>query len=188
MSRVIDEERYRRLLIELAEEVPDFHLVDKASSLLQRSIALLLALVTLGGQRRYQSDFVTTLGQRVYVPPDWDGRPPEERWATLRHERIHLRQFRRWGLIPMGIAYALLPLPIGLAWFRMRIERAAYAETLLARFEVGGEGALCDAAFRAHVVSLFTGGSYGWMWPFPRAVERWYDETVKALVASEAGS
>jgi len=34
---------------------------------------------------------------------------------------------------------------------------------------------------RAHVIAQFTSGSYGWMWPFPRAVGRWFDRFVASL-------
>jgi hypothetical protein len=30
-------------------------------------------------------------------------------------------------------------------------------------------------------VTRFTGPDYGWMWPFPRGVERWYDAWLAEL-------
>jgi hypothetical protein len=143
----------------------------------QRAIHYLLCVATLGGQRRYLQDYVTTIGRTIYVTPDWELRPLADRWATLRHERVHLEQFRRYGLIPMALAYLLFPLPLGLAWCRMRLEREAYEETIRAHFELG---ALSDE-LRAHVIRQFTSGSYGWMWPFPRALARWYDGFVERL-------
>jgi hypothetical protein len=144
----------------------------------QRAIHHLLRVVTLGGQSAYLDRYVTTLWHTVYVTPDWDQRPIEDRWATLRHELVHVRQFERWGVL-MAIAYLLLPLPIGLAWFRMRCERAAYEETLRAHYEIGGRAAV--EKLRAHVIRQFTSGAYGWMWPFPRAVERWFDRFAASL-------
>jgi hypothetical protein len=175
------ERRYRRLLDEIAAEFPRFRLIPKDRSLLQRSIARLLAVVTLGAQRSYLDGYVTTIGQRVYVTPDWDQRDPGDRWATLRHERVHMRQFRRWGLLPLALGYLLLPLPFGLAYVRMRIERPAYEESVRAAAELYGVGYVCDAAFRARILAMFTSGAYGWMWPFPRALDRWYDRLVASL-------
>jgi hypothetical protein len=172
------EARYRALLDEIRAEFPRFRLIHKSDSLLQRSIARALALLTLGAQRDYLDAYVTTLGQRVYVPPSWDERTPEDRWVTMRHERVHLRQFRRWTLPGMALAYLLLPLPFGLAWCRYRLERAAYEETLRAAREAWGDAVLCDAAFRARILAQFTTGAYGWMWPFPRALARWYDRAA----------
>ncbi len=153
-------------------------IVPKAGVWHQRAIHQLLRVVTFGAQSAYLDRYVTTLWHTVYVPPDWEARPVEERWATLRHELVHVRQFERWGAL-MAIAYLLLPLPLGLAWFRMRFEREAYEETLRAWHELGGRAA-CEP-LREHIVRQFTSGSYGWMWPFPRAVERWFDGFVASL-------
>ena len=79
----------------------------------------------------------------------------------------------------MAIAYVLLPLPFGLAWCRMRLERAAYEETLRVHYHLGGIRAV--ERLREHVIAQFTSGSYGWMWPFPHALSRWFDEFVAGL-------
>lgn len=176
-----DEHRYRALLDDIRAEFPRFRLVDKAHSRLQRAIARVLAALTFGRQRRYLDGYVTTLGSRVYVPPGWERRTADDRYVTMRHERVHLRQFRRWSFPVMAVAYLLLPLPLGLAWCRMRFERAAYEETLRAAAEVHGPAILSDPEFRARIVEQFTSGAYGWMWPFRRAVERWYDRAAARI-------
>jgi hypothetical protein len=154
-------------------------LVAKQEIWHQRALARLLAWVTFGGQTHYLDHYVTTIGRSIYVPPDWPQRSAADRYVTLRHEMVHLHQFRRWGLIPMAIAYVLLPLPVGLAWCRMRLERAAYAESVRVHHELGGRAA--TDLVRAHIIGQFTSGSYGWMWPFPAAVARWYDGLVDSL-------
>src|SRR5262249_50331975 len=123
--------------------------------------------------------YVTTLGNTIYVTPDWHTRPAGDRLATLEHEYVHVRQFRRYGLVPMAIAYLLLPLPFGLAWFRMRLEREAYGTTLRVHHRIGRRVAV--ERLRTHVIRQFTSGSYGWMWPFPRAVARWFDRFAASL-------
>ncbi|HEX9102566.1 MAG TPA: hypothetical protein VF997_10195 [Polyangia bacterium] len=163
---------------EYAQLAATVRIAPKADVWHQRAIHQLLRVVTLGAQSAYLDRYVTTLWHTVYVPPDWEARPIEERWATLRHELVHVRQFERWGVL-MAIAYLLLPLPLGLAWFRMRFEREAYEETLRAWHELGGRAA-CER-LRAHVIQQFTSGAYGWMWPFPRAVARWFDDFVASL-------
>jgi len=159
----------------LAENV---RIVPKSGVWHQRAIHHLLRVVTLGAQSSYLDRYVTTMWHTVYVPDDWEARAIEERYATLRHELVHVRQFERWGLL-MAFAYLMLPLPLGLAWFRMRFEREAYEETLRVWHELGGRAA-CER-LRAHVIAQFTTGSYGWMWPFPRAIARWFDEFVASL-------
>ena len=175
------EERYRALLDEIRLEFPGFRIVRKDQSRLQRLIHAALAVVTLGAQRSYLGGYQTTIGETVYVTLDWDARPPAERWATMRHERMHLRQFRRYGLVGMALLYLLVPLPLGLAWFRARFEWEGYAETIRATAEVHGRARVEDPGFRAGIVRQFTSGAYGWMWPFRRTLERWYDEVVSSL-------
>jgi hypothetical protein len=169
------------LAVRYQELVKDLRIFRKDRVWHQRAIHHLLFLATFGGQRRYLQDYVTTIGSSIYVTPDWDHRPLADRYATLRHEVVHLRQFRRWGLIPMAIAYLLLPLPLGLAWCRMRLEREAYEETLRVHHELGTLAG--DGELREHVIRQFTSGSYGWMWPFPGAVARWYDAFVDDLAS-----
>jgi hypothetical protein len=160
--------------------IKDLRIFRKDQVWHQRAIHYLLIAATLGGQRRYLQEYVTTIGRTIYVTPDWDERPLGDRYATLRHEAVHLRQFRRYGLLPMALAYLLLPLPLGLAWCRMRLEREAYEETIRVHHELG----TLDAGLRRHILGQFTSGAYGWMWPFPRAVARWYDAFVGSLSKS----
>jgi len=175
------EERYRELLAEIRKEFPDFRMIGKDRSRLSRLIHRALVVVTFGAQRRYLDGYQTTIGQTVYVTPDWDERPVAERYATMRHERMHLRQFRRYGLVAMALLYLFVPLPLGLAWFRARFEWEGYAETIRAVAEVHGRARVEDRGFRAGIVRQFTSGAYGWMWPFRRTLERWYDEVVRSL-------
>jgi hypothetical protein len=175
------EERYQALLDDIRREFPGFRIVRKEDSALQRAIHLCLVIVTLGAQRSYMHRYQTTIGRTVYVTADWDSRPAAARWLTMRHERVHLRQFARFGLVLMALLYVLLPLPLGLAWFRARFEWEAYAETVRAEAELHGRAAVDDARFRAGIVGQFTTGAYGWMWPFRRTVESWYDDALRTL-------
>jgi hypothetical protein len=173
--------RYEALLARIRAEFPGFRLVRKDRSRLQRAIHIALVIVTLGGMRRYLDGYQTTIGQTVYVTADWDERPYEDRIITMRHELVHLRQFRRLTLPGMAIVYLLWPVPMGLAYGRARLEWEAYRETLRAVAELRGPEAARDPALRERIISQFTGPSYGWMWPLRRQVERWYDEAVAAL-------
>jgi hypothetical protein len=182
MSEAEAERRYQVLLRELRGEFPGFRLLRKRDDRLQRAIDVALRAVTLGRMRAYLDGYQTTLGRSVYVTDDWPTLPAVHRWATLRHEAVHLRQFRRLGFVGMAILYLLVPLPVGLAYCRMRLEREAYEETLRALYEALGEAALRDNALRASIICQFTSAAYGWMWPFPRAVGRWYDAFVEDVI------
>jgi hypothetical protein len=178
--------RYQALLDDIRREFPRFRVVDKRDSRLHRAIDRLLRIVTFGQMRSYLEGYQTTIGMRVYVTSDWATRSDEQRYVTMRHERVHLRQFARWSTPLMGLCYVLLPLPAGLAFFRAHWEKAAYAESIRAAAEVWGLAHVEDPRYRNHVIAQFTTASYGWMWPFPQHMQRWYDG-VLAQVRREQG-
>ena len=175
-------DRYAALIAQIQQEFPGFRVVRKDQSRLQRAIAVALKIVTLGAQRVYLTDYQTTIGETVYVTPDWDELPADERYCTMRHELVHVRQFKRYTLPVMALLYLVSPLPLGLAWFRARMEKQAYAETIRASVEVFGELHVRRPEFAARIVRQFTGGAYGWMWPFPRAMRRWVAAQIDSAV------
>jgi hypothetical protein len=173
--------RYDALVATLRAEFPAFRIVRKDRSALHRAIHYALCALTLGRMTSYLDSFQTTIGRTVYVTADWDDRDPDDRYVTLRHEAVHLRQFRSYTLPGMAVLYLLLPLPMGLAWFRARFEKAAYAESIRAAAEVWGPELPRRPEYRQRVIGQFTGPSYGWMWPFRTGLERWYDQVLASL-------
>jgi ActR/RegA family two-component response regulator len=113
--------------------------------------------------------FATTIGPWIGLPDDWAERDDASKAALLRHELVHVRQFRWCGLgsavlgIPlMALLYFGWPLPIGLAWTRWRLERAAYREQIATHVRLGtgrADGVREDAA------AALSGASYLWTWP-----------------------
>ena len=174
-------DRYERLVADLRAELPAFRIVRKDRSRLHRIIDRILVVVTFGQMRTYLDGYQTTIGNTVYVTSDWDDWDPDRRYVTLRHEAVHLRQFRKYTLPVMAVLYVLLPLPLGLAYFRARFEQEAYAESIRAAAEVWGPEKPRGASYRNYVIEQFTGPSYGWMWPFRRSLERWYDQVLAGL-------
>ena len=174
-------DRYEALVATLRDEFPRLRIVRKDESLLHRAIHYALLTLTLGRMRTYLDSFQTTIGCTVYVTPDWTTRDPDERYVTLRHEAVHLRQFRKLSLPVMAVLYLLVPLPMGLAYFRARFEKEAYAESIRAAAEVWGAEFPRRADYRSHVIEQFIGPSYGWMWPFRSSLERWYDRILESV-------
>lgn len=181
MSRGAADGTAGAFLAELSREFPAFRVVYKRDSRLCRAIHAALLLVTFGGQRAFLHGYYTVLGDTLYVPDSWDELAGDDRVILLRHERVHLRQRRRYGSVGMALLYLLPFLPLGLAYGRARIEWEAYRETLRATFELKGRAAAFDPELRRRIVTRFTGPDYGWMWPFPRGVERWYDTWLAEL-------
>ena len=170
------------VLGEIKREFPGFRVVYKRSSRFSRWIHVGLVVVTLGGQRRFLNGYYTVIGETLYVPDDWDTLSEVDRAILLRHERVHLRQKRRYGTLGMALLYLLPFFPLGLAYGRARLEWEAYQETLRATAELAGLDAARDPALRARIVGRFVGPDYGWMWPFRRSVERWYDQEVDRIM------
>lgn len=177
--------RYEALLDEIRAEFPRFRLVRKDRSRFQRLLHGGLLAVTAGRMRAYLDGYQTTIGQTIYVTADWDERDADERYMVLCHERVHLRQFRRYTLVGMAILYLMVPLPLGCAYFRARLEMEAYQETIRTAVMIHGPAHVRERAFRDRIVTQFVGPSYGWMWPFRRRVEAWYERTLAAVAGSE---
>jgi hypothetical protein len=169
------------LVAEMREEFPRFRIVPKHGSALSRIIDVLLRVLTLGAQRHYLSHYHTVIGDTLYVPRTWPATSDLDRAILLRHERVHLRQRRRYGTALMTFLYLVPFFPVGLAYGRARLEWEAYTETLRATAELLGIQAARSPELRRRIVERFTGGDYGWMWPFRRQVEAWYDDALARI-------
>ena len=167
-----------RFIETIREEFPTFRIVPKQGHWPSRVIDLALKALTLGGQCHYLTRYHTVLGNTLYVPPTWQRMGDVERVILLRHERVHLRQRRRYGAWLMTFMYLIPFFPLGLAYGRARIEWEAYEETLRATAELLGRDAAHSPSLRAQIVARFTGPDYGWMWPFERSVQAWYDRAL----------
>lgn len=170
-----------RFIAQIREEFPRFRIVPKAGDRLSRVIDLALRVVTLGGQRHYLSRYHTVIGDTLYVPASWAAMTDVDRVILLRHERVHLRQRRRYGIGLMAFVYLVPFFPLGLAYGRARIEWEAYTETLRATGEHYGPDAMKAPELRARILERFTGPDYGWMWPFPKRVGAWYDAAIRDI-------
>jgi hypothetical protein len=170
---------------EIHLEFPNFRIQKKRESRLQSAIHLALLVLTLGGQRVYLTRYHTVLFGVLWVPDAWDTMTDDERYILLRHERVHLRQRKRLGDVAMAFVYLVPFFPLFLAWGRARIEWEAYVETIRATAELYGVEAAAN--LRAQIVQRFVGPDYGWMWPFPKAINRWFDEAL-ADVRAELGA
>ncbi len=178
--------RSRAFVEDLRAQIPGVRVVSKADDPFSRLVDRALRVVTLGGQSHYLDAYTTVMGRTIYVPTTWTARSDVDRLITLRHEAVHLKQFARYGRVVMSLLYLVPIVPFGLALGRARIEWEAYRETLRATAELRGVAAARDPALHAHIVRQFTSAAYGFMWPFPRQVQRWIDAAIDEL--DSAGS
>jgi hypothetical protein len=179
--------RTDEFLAEIKREFPRFRVVPKRGDALSMLIDRALRAVTLGGQSEYLTRYYTVIFHTLYTPEGWEDTDDMDRVITLRHERVHLRQLRRYTAPGMVFLYLLPILPMGLAYGRARIEWEAYTETIRATAELRGLPAARSQALRRHIIKQFTSGAYGWMWPFEAQIERWYDEAMIQIETEFSG-
>ena len=132
----------------------------KRSSWMMRFIGLILPAA-------FSTRFWTTVsGWHIHAPNGADLKALEKYESIILHELVHIRQARRfpghWQL-----SYLLLPLPIGLAWFRWLWEREAY----LVNIRAGTMSA-------EDVVQTLGSVNYFWSWPRPW-MRRWFKKAEK---------
>ncbi len=172
-------ERTPEFLRAMERDFPGFAVVHKRNDRLQRAIHWALVIVTFGGQRSYITRYHTVLFGKLWVPDSYDSMNDLDRYVLLRHERVHLEQRVRMGDVKMALVYLVWFFPLFLAYGRARIEWEAYVETIRATAEVYDlERA---RALKSHIVERFVGPDYGWMWPFRKQVEAWFDATIAEL-------
>jgi hypothetical protein len=176
--------RLETLLAEIDREFPTFRIRPKRTSPLQQAIHVALMVVTLGGQRVYLTRYHTVLFGTLWVPDAWGKMSDDDKYVLLRHERIHLRQRARLGDVTMSFLYLIPFFPVFLAYGRARLEWEAYVETLRATAEVYGLDAA--EALRPMLKQRFVGPDYGWMWPFPETIDRWFDEAMADVRAEHS--
>ncbi len=176
------------VIAEITREFPAFRIVPKEHSWHQRMISGLLKTATFGRQRHYMTVYHTVMGYTLFVPTSWPQLDDTGRAVLLRHERVHLRQRRRYGMIPFAALYLIPFFPVGLAYGRARLEWEAYAETLRATAELCGLRAARSPELHEHIVQRFVGPDYLWMWPFRHTVRRWIEAVMSDLEGGAVAS
>ena len=168
--------RFDDMVARMAREFPSFRLVPKDDSLLMKVFYHAL------GMRWWCPDFMThyttVIISAVYMPRDLF--QTDEGYGVLRHERVHMHDCWRTGVLPFALSYLLL-LP---AVFTLRAhwEMRGYAETM--RVELEDSGAISDETLD-HIQEQFTGPTYLWMCPFPGYVRRWLERVREQVLQEE---
>ena len=178
-------EEYEKILKETRTEFPGFQIIKKKDSTLMKVIDVALKVITFGQMKLFMSGFITTLGEKVYVPESWDRTLAVSKAEIIRHERVHMRQAKKYGRLLFSLLYLLVPLPTGLAYFRKKFEQEAYEESLRAIYAYRGITALQSKDLKERTIAHFTTAQYFWMWPFKKNLEAWYDEAVKKALSGK---
>ena len=178
---------FENLWKEVIEEFPKAKIVRKDKSLFMKIIFSFLFFTKID----YINNFVTTIGCTVYVPPSWDeGEYSEYRkYAVIRHEREHMRQFRSWPFgkyfwwinpFLMGFSYIFV-LPV--FWtLRAHFEKAGYTQNMLVSYE--RTGAIDADYWASKLEPIFCGPKYCWM-DTKSSLKEWVYKTVRKIQKGE---
>lgn len=179
--------RLDTLLMELKIEFPEIRFEEKSSKFFWKFLHYAILIVTIGFNRKFLKGFTTSLKNLVAFngkswikiktrPANWE----YDIWKLLEHEREHLRQFKKYGLVLMLISYLFVFFPLGFAYGRAMIEKAGYLKTLECWYLTDPKKPYREE-YREWWVKQFTGPNYGWAWPFRKTVEAWYDQGLSRL-------
>ena len=170
-----------QLIEDIRQEFPDFELRIKQRSRLMRLLDWLLRVITLNHQKSFMTAYITTLGDKVYIPSTWSDLPWESRYSVLRHERVHMRQSKKYGRFWYSIFYLFFPIPILFAYGRLILEQEAYEETIRSDFQVSGLE-IFDQDYENWLVAQLTGPAYFWTWVWKPTIRKWYRVTKTFIV------
>lgn len=168
------------LLDELRVEFPAFTTKPKATSFFMKLVNVLLLLLTFGKQKKFMTNFTTTIGSTVYTSSMWEWMDDYSRVIVLRHERVHLRQAKKHGRFVFGFLYLFCPLPLFYANWRTRFEMEAYEESMQALHDYGGN--LLSPSYRDTMLNHFLSAEYGWMCRDRAKVEQWFSSTLERVL------
>ena len=141
----------------MASEFPKFKLVEKEQSNFMKFLNFFVQL----WNSEFLTKYTTVLGYKVYMPKAITD--SDMGYEILRHEAVHMRQWRKWWIL-QPITYAILP--IGPS-FRAYWEFQGYVESMRALKFLGWP--ITDAYIEA-IAKQFYGSAYLFMWPFPNHI------------------
>ncbi|MBM3194135.1 MAG: hypothetical protein FJZ60_00040 [Chlamydiae bacterium] len=171
-------EEYEKIIFDTKNEFTDFEIISKNKSAFMKIIDAALKIITFGQMKNFMTGFITTIGNKVYVPGAWEDNTLTSKAEIIRHERIHMRQAKRYGRFLFSLLYLALPLPTVFAYFRKKFEQEAYEESLKALYEYHGESVFTPR-LKNFFISHFVSANYFWMWPWKKDLEKWYDAAVE---------
>jgi hypothetical protein len=143
---------FEQCVEQLKIEFPKFQLIEKENSKLMKFLNFFIKL----WNPDFMEQYTMVLGYKVYMP--LVARDTLVGYEILRHEAVHMRQFKKWWLL-QTISYSILSIGLSL---RAYWEYKAYCESMKVRIELGWP---VDDDYIDWVVSQFTGPAYSFMWP-----------------------
>jgi len=171
---------YDEYIEKVREEIPSFAVIRKRDSWLMKVIDVILKIISFGQIKEFMDNYTTTIGSKICVPDSWETKSDNSRIITIRHEVVHIRQFKKYTFPLYIFLYLFVFFPIGLAYFRMKFEKAGYREGTKAALELLGDKYV-NNEYKEHIIRQFTSSSYFWCWPFRKSIETWYNNMIREV-------
>lgn len=165
--------KFNDLVASLEAQYPKFKVVPKESSKLMGFVNFFMKRIN----PLWMSRFTMTLGYSVYMPQGYIGTTAG--YEILRHEAIHVGDFKKWKLL-LPLSYVLL-LPIGIT-LRALWEFRGYKESM--RVELEDTGTISDHTID-FIAEQFTGWNYIKMCPFDGFIRNKLEAARAELLAQK---
>lgn len=198
---------FNNLLLAAEKYFPSLQIKYKNHSPFMKLIGILLFF-----NRRFMTDYTTTVGSTIYIPTDHYIRlRPVSGVVVLLHELTHMHDERKYGHLWFQLSYifpqilvlpalllfligwkialpvvllSLTPIP---AYFRMVYEKRAYLSSLYVIQKLS-EKLLFVPHFesqKADFIKCFMDSSYYFMWPFKSHLNREFDAALEKIQAGQ---
>lgn len=176
MAHKVEPDKVQALLEYVEAEVPEIEILYKDEPLPTWWLKFVFLMVRLVGlispsfADTWFNRVSNSIGKKYIIFPnrkDWSDFTDYSTYVIFRHELVHTRDVRRWGIFFL-LTYVLLPLPTLFAG-RAHWEFRGYAQNMIVRYEERGE---ISDSYLDWIESQYTGSLYFWMWPWRRGVRK----------------
>lgn len=123
-------------------------------------INILLIVITFGKQNKFMTNYITTIGDKIYVPDNWERIHPKIKDMILVHENVHVKQYQKEKFL-FYFKYLFWPLPFLHAHARLNYEIEAYATEIVYGYHKYGHPVF-DGRVYSNVISQLSGPMYFW--------------------------
>ena len=96
----------------------DVEFIKKENSLLMKLIGFFWPA--------FMTNVWTTIGNKIYYPNTVKSPLAIKNYPIIKHEVVHVKQFKKYGVGLFLFLYLLCPLPFLFSYFRWKFEREAY--------------------------------------------------------------
>ena len=96
----------------------DVQFVKKSDSTLMKFIGFFFPA--------FMTNLWTTIGDTIYYPVTVKSPLAIKNYPIIKHEVVHIKQFKKYGVPLFLLLYLFLPLPFLFSYFRWKFEREAY--------------------------------------------------------------